>query len=59
MPGVETSLPLMLTQAKLGKCSIAWVANWMSTATAKAYGIANRAIATGQNADGVPLKDGT
>lgn len=41
MPGVETSLPLMLTQAKLGKCTIAQVANWMSNAPVKAYGIPN------------------
>jgi dihydroorotase len=41
MPGVETSLPLMLTQAKLGKCTIAQVANWMSSAPVKAYGIPN------------------
>ena len=52
MPGVETSLPLMLTQAKLGKCSIAQVAHWMSTAPAKAYGIPNKgAIAPGYDAD--------
>ena len=52
MPGVETSLPLMLTQAKLGKCTIAQVANWMSTAPAKAYGIPNKgAIAVGYDAD--------
>jgi dihydroorotase len=52
MPGVETSLPLMLTQAKLGRCTIAQVANWMSTAPAKAYGILNKgAIAVGYDAD--------
>ncbi|VEP14811.1 Dihydroorotase [Hyella patelloides LEGE 07179] len=52
MPGVETSLPLMLTQAKSGKCTIAQVANWMSTAPAKAYGILNKgAIAVGYDAD--------
>lgn len=52
MPGVETSLPLMLTQAKQGKCPIAQVANWMSTAVAKAYGIPNKGeIATGYDAD--------
>ena len=39
MPGVETSLPLMLTQAVEGKCTVAQVANWMSTAVAKAYKI--------------------
>jgi dihydroorotase len=52
MPGVETSLPLMLTQAKLGRCTIAQVANWMSSAPAKAYGIPNKgAIANGYDAD--------
>ena len=39
MPGVETSLPLMLTQAMQGRCSVAQVSNWMSTAVAKAYRI--------------------
>lgn len=52
MPGVETSLPLMLTQAMQGRCTIAQVANWMSTAVAKGYGIANKgAIAPGYDAD--------
>jgi dihydroorotase len=52
MPGVETSLALMLTSAMQGKCSVAQVANWMSTAVAKAYGIAKKgAIAPGYDAD--------
>jgi dihydroorotase len=52
MPGVETSLPLMLTQAMAGKCTIAQVVNWMSTAVAKAYQIPNKgAIAVGYDAD--------
>ncbi len=52
MPGVETSLPLMLTAARSGKCSVAQVVNWMSTAVAKAYGIPNKgAIAPGYDAD--------
>ncbi|MGB3692234.1 MAG: dihydroorotase [Spirulinaceae cyanobacterium] len=52
MPGVETSLPLMLTQAMQGRCTIAQVANWMSTAPAKAYQIPNKgAIAVGYDAD--------
>lgn len=42
MPGVETSLPLMLTQAVAGRCTIAQVANWMSAAVAKAYKIPNK-----------------
>jgi dihydroorotase len=52
MPGVETSLPLMLTQAMQGRCSVAQVSNWMSTAVAKAYGIPKKgAIAPGYDAD--------
>lgn len=52
MPGVETSLPLMLTQAMQGKCTIAQVSHWMSTAVAKAYGIPKKgAIAAGYDAD--------
>ncbi|MDF5719902.1 MAG: dihydroorotase [Rhizonema sp. PD37] len=52
MPGVETSLPLMLTAAMEQRCTIASVANWMSTAVAKAYGILNKgAIAPGYDAD--------
>ncbi len=52
MPGVETSLPLMLTAAMEGKCTIAQVANWMSQAVAKAYSIPNKgAIAPGYDAD--------
>ncbi len=52
MPGVETALPLMLTQAVAGKCSIEQVSNWMSTAVAQAYHIPNKgAIAIGYDAD--------
>jgi dihydroorotase len=52
MPGVETALPLMLTQAARGRCTIAQVAHWMSTAVAKAYRIPNKgAIAPGYDAD--------
>lgn len=52
MPGVETALPLMLTQAVAGKCSIEQVSNWMSTAVATAYGIPNKgSIAIGYDAD--------
>ncbi|MEC4815288.1 MAG: dihydroorotase [Scytonema sp. PMC 1069.18] len=52
MPGVETSLPLMLTAAMQGQCSVAQVANWMSQAVAKAYHIPNKgAIAPGYDAD--------
>ncbi|MUG94441.1 dihydroorotase [Scytonema sp. UIC 10036] len=52
MPGVETSLPLMLTAAVDGKCTVAQVANWMSQAVAKAYSIPNKGvIAPGYDAD--------
>ena len=52
MPGVETSLPLMLTQAVAGKCTVGQVANWMSTAVAKAYKIPNKGkITQGFDAD--------
>jgi dihydroorotase len=52
MPGVETSLPLMLTQAVEGRCSVAQVANWMSAAVAKAYQIPKKGqIAPGFDAD--------
>lgn len=52
MPGVETSLPLMLTQAAKGRCTVAQVSHWMSTAVAKAYRIPNKgAIAPGYDAD--------
>lgn len=52
MPGVETSLALMLTQAAQGRCTLAQVANWMSTAVARAYRIPNKgAIAPGYDAD--------
>ncbi len=52
MPGVETSLALMLTAAMQGKCTVAQVVNWMSKAVAVAYGIPNKgAIALGYDAD--------
>lgn len=52
MPGVQTSLPLMLTQAAAGRCTVAQVAQWMSTNVAKGFGIPNKgAIAPGLDAD--------
>ena len=42
MPGVETSLPLMLTHAMNGKCRITDVANWMCAGPAKVYGMQNK-----------------
>lgn len=37
MPGVETSLPVMLTHASEGRCTIQQVASWMSTNVAEIY----------------------
>lgn len=52
MPGVETSLPIMLTQAMQGNGTVSQVSNWMSTAVAKAYKIPNKGlIAPGYDAD--------
>ncbi len=52
MPGVETSLPLMLTQAMEGRCTVGQVSRWMSAGPAQAYGIVNKgAIAPGWDAD--------
>jgi dihydroorotase len=52
MPGVETSLAVMLTHAKAGKCTVAQVSNWMSTAVAQAYHIPKKGlIQSGYDAD--------
>jgi dihydroorotase len=52
MPGVETSLPLMLTAAIEGKCTVAQVVKWMSKAVATAYRIPNKGeITPGYDAD--------
>jgi len=52
IPGVETALPLMLTQAQAGRCTIAQVSHWMSTAVARAYNIPNKGlIEPGYDAD--------
>jgi dihydroorotase len=52
MPGVETSLPLMLTEAMKGRCSVAQVSKWMSSAPARLYKIPNKGIiAPGYDAD--------
>jgi len=39
MPGVETSLPLMLDAVNAGRCTIEHVARWMSGGPARAYGL--------------------
>jgi dihydroorotase len=52
MPGVETSLALMLTAAMSGHCTVAQVAHWMSKAVAVAYKIPHKGeIAPGYDAD--------
>ena len=49
MPGVETSLPLMLTHAADGRCSVPDVARWMCEGPAQVYGM----IGKGRLADGM------
>jgi dihydroorotase len=52
MPGVETSLPLMLSQVALGRCSLAQVSRWLSLAPAQLYGIPHKGeIRPGWDAD--------
>ena len=42
MPGVETSLPLMLTEMKAGRCDLADIQKWMCYGPAEGYRIANK-----------------
>jgi dihydroorotase len=52
MPGVELSLPLMLTEMAAKRCTLAEIQRWMCIGPAKAYGIANKGkIAEGWDAD--------
>ncbi len=52
MPGVETSLPMMLTHSAEGKCSISDVVKWMCEGPAKVYNIQNKGkIKEGYDAD--------
>ncbi len=52
MPGVETSLPLMLTRMAEGACTLAEIQRWMCHAPAQAYGIANKGrLVEGLDAD--------
>jgi dihydroorotase len=52
MPGVETSLPLMLTAFARGEITLAEVVRWMSSAAARAYEISNKGeIKIGFDAD--------
>ena len=52
MPGVETSLPLMLTEMKSGRCTLAEVLKWMCYGPARCYRIPNKGeILEGWDAD--------
>ncbi len=42
MPGVETALPLMLTHAAAGRCSIDEVVGWMCAGPAEVYGMVGK-----------------
>ena len=52
MPGVETSLAVMLTHAKAGKCTLEQVVQWMSTNVADCYNMIGKGrIDIGADAD--------
>jgi len=52
MPGVETSLPLMLTAMAEGRCTLEEIQKWMCWGPAAAYGIPNKGkILEGWDAD--------
>jgi dihydroorotase len=52
MPGVETSLPLMLTAMKNGRCDLAQIQKWMCYGPAEGYRIPNKGkILEGWDAD--------
>ncbi|GMR19590.1 MAG: dihydroorotase [Gammaproteobacteria bacterium] len=52
MPGVETSLPLMLTEMVAGRCTLAEIQKWMCYGPAQTYRIANKGkILEGWDAD--------
>lgn len=52
MPGVETSLPLMLTAMTEGRCTLAQILNWMCSGPARLYRLKNKGrIEEGFDAD--------
>ncbi|RJU99596.1 MAG: hypothetical protein DWC04_00040 [Candidatus Poseidoniales archaeon] len=52
MPGVETSLPVMLTHASQGRCTIEDVVRWMSTNVADCYNMDGKGeLRTGYDGD--------
>jgi len=52
MPGIETALPLMLTEMQAGRCTLAQVQQWMCYGPAAAYGIPDKGrILEGWDAD--------
>jgi dihydroorotase len=52
MPGVETSMPLMLTEMRAGRCTLAQIQQWMCWGPAVAYGIPRKGkIIEGWDAD--------
>lgn len=52
MPGVEISLPLMLTAMNAGRCTLSNILKWMCQGPAATYGIPNKGvIAEGYDAD--------
>jgi dihydroorotase len=52
MPGIETSLPLMLNQVNLGKITINQLVNWMCHGPAQVFNIQNKGkIELGYDAD--------
>ena len=42
MPGVETSLPLMMTAMQEGKCTLTQILRWMCSGPAEIYRISNK-----------------
>lgn len=52
MPGVETSLPLMLTAMHDGRCTLAEILGWMCEGPARIYGIPGKGrLEPGRDAD--------